>query len=1338
MKSKFLKFILIPTLVVAVIATAACLWAAAGNEEGNEPAANSENPVVIGDVNGDGKVTLGDLVTLRKHILDANVAVNMIGADANEDGKVNSADILYLNRYFAGYNYDSEDPNYNPDVSDFATNHIDIVKLSNSLANGVNVYYTDSNLAQLTVENQNMTLRYGVKNGTNTMYVQSLTNKDGAAYLQNTMDIVLNMKDGTKYYASQSATGTDAKLRLYRYGYYFYETRIEGQNFGSSAPEGLSLQRTFYTYSDKMHHMVQLSTSAEVTGVQSVDMVTTVNNVSGVVVKEIGKDPQNNFTGVTWANVEYVGFYVNNVGVIGFILPVYDADVYENNRHPGVGTLSVLGSGSTYTVTQTKAVANNTLAVSEARTLNENDFYMGMRIYTDKNTTFDEFIKQATIERNPLTSENIKVDTGYDNSEYVAYDPIRGSYVFTLTGSGFSKSYYLYPNRQFRVAFSVEGDEYDRQMYFMTRMSDNGCLESAALLGEGDMLLPVPIEVCKNFTDGNDNIYNLDDAKYSETYFPMTVKSGESKNYSIVHLYQNWGKYPLKQISSIEYHTPFYHLSTGVTETNCIVPYREAGPGLPDHRAMSAPFWATSPQHTNGGSHVFLHYDSTTNSDVLSYTTSAKIDSYGPTYADIELGYLTADGKIEATYNHMEFPQTDENRAFYTLTYTFKHDVSFTDFKTQFKFYRCGANSTGEYTQIEFLDSSSNTPQVVAPTTSTAKGYVLGDDSPYFAMYNMVDAQGNPHTDYVNIAFLIKDAEFIDKDGKPIEFIDANNNNTTTPNFYINNYIVRGSSSVSLSLNLTNTTFYAGDTITIHAIIMPWGSQESDYTEGATNVRQVREDSIKNPFKATAISNATVISGENDWLPKIKSTDGVNAEFSVRGGNNNCVVRVYGFDLLTTPAIEEYVDGEWVKYDVNSASAPDARGYGYEYDGYMVHYDEDGSYSYSFVIPMNNGAERRFRVIADKLFTPLPEVEHTPEYSVKTEGDPLNLYIDADELYNLRDESLYTDFSNIELMDEDGLKFVRYYGLKGATEGFTIPFDRAYKGYADFGSTGQYAVFKYRVETPVTTTDLNSIQIFTSTKNAAAVDNNESYSYQNIEQDGEWHVVIIDLSKAIGNPSVHFLPDGEGNYNAKYFRIDLFNQKFTDNNMYIDFAYVGLCDNLKEIYDLNSDMEEISFVSNSSTIYTIDPNIGQYRTNINKVLLDTNKISAITTTNSPAVFNAADTTLTGTSSLGVNGWFMVEGGVKEYKYRIKGTTTVEKSFGAGSNKHPEQGDGPAYVKKAEELGLTNAALSGVTFNGDKYFDLSGFGGQTVTVELIAVTNNGDEIVAAIFNNVKVP
>ena len=57
---------------------------------------------------------------------------------------------------------------------------------------------------------------------------------------------------------------------------------------------------------------------------------------------------------------------------------------------------------------------------------------------------------------------------------------------------------------------------------------------------------------------------------------------------------------------------------------------------------------------------------------------------------------------------------------------------------------------------------------------------------------------------------------------------------------------------------------------------------------------------------------------------------------------------------------------------------------------------------------------------------------------------------------------------------------------------------------------------------------------------------------------------------------------------------------------------------------------------------------------------------------------------------------------------------------------------------AKNLGLTNASLLGVTFDGTKVFDVSEFRGQTVTVEMIAVTNAGEEIVIAKLLNVKSP
>ena len=66
-------------------------------------------------------------------------------------------------------------------------------------------------------------------------------------------------------------------------------------------------------------------------------------------------------------------------------------------------------------------------------------------------------------------------------------------------------------------------------------------------------------------------------------------------------------------------------------------------------------------------------------------------------------------------------------------------------------------------------------------------------------------------------------------------------------------------------------------------------------------------------------------------------------------------VRVYGFDNWQKPVIEEKVNGQWVTYDIASPNG---------YDGYTVFYDGDGTYSFAFIIPMDNGEARTFRISA--------------------------------------------------------------------------------------------------------------------------------------------------------------------------------------------------------------------------------------------------------------------------------------------------------------------------------------------------------------------------------------
>ncbi len=969
--------------------------------------------------------------------------------------------------------------------------HAELIMRANSLKNGVTPYYSDSDREKVMIDNKTMSLAYRIDSSAGDMLLTNFSTPSGKNYIENTMDVFLQLENGKKFYTS--ASPNSASLNIYRNGYYYYENRIEGQTFSgdntseeaysvniqkgystndiktigyadkamnfsiinardpwvsyglgnlkakdygyleitvrtdkksieasqiflisgslndyseaqsirfnlktdgeyhtyrfalsdfkgyggtlrairldinaaanssvsikdikliksnSEIPDSLAMQRSFLTYSDKLHQIVQLSTAKSVSNVAYVGIITNIEE--STIEKLIVKDKnglQSTLDKVDWASAEYVGFDIKDVGVFGYILPCDD----------GSGSIEVTLKEGVYTVVQKKVPKGGKLIPSTEGTQNKNDFFMGNRIYNDESHSFDAFINEAECERNPLTKENITVESAdkTDLAYFMGYQALYGYYKFHVNGTDFNTAYYNTPNRHFRVKFSISGDSKDRNIYVSTYTS-SGNLESAVLLDENDMLLPVPIEVSKNFaSDGENTIFNLDDAAYGETYLPLTVKANGNVTYSILNLYQNWGAYPLKQISSIQYFSPYYHLSTGVTETNCISPLVQSGPALPDFRAMSAPLWKTQPQHTQGGDHSFFAYTDANGNYTVSENTSADIDSYGLTYCDITLGYTSADGKISATYVHTEMPQLDENRTYYETKFTFNEDVSFSDFADDFFFYRVGPNNvTGTYKQVGYLDENNESQVVKAVDGSGTKFYVLGDKCPYFSFFDMPDYTDNKTNifGYVNVSCLVYNYEVIINGKKT----DAS-------------LIIKNSGKyVSLSLDLEDVTFKKGDSITLNMILMPWGSEKLDYTVAAPdiNVREVRENSLLNALKLTAGTGCEVL--DSVFVPKARTTDGNSAEFTVSGGNDNSAVRIYGFDKLTVPKIEEFVDGKWVEYNVNSASNPDKNGIGHNYDGYMVYYDGDGTFSYSFVIDMDDGAPRTFRISADSDFS---------------------------------------------------------------------------------------------------------------------------------------------------------------------------------------------------------------------------------------------------------------------------------------------------------------------------------------------------------------------------------
>lgn len=935
---------------------------------------------------------------------------------------------------------------------------------------------------------------------------------------------------------------------------------LKAVGLADGTPDTLFLNRSFHTYSNKLHHVIQIAASDDTEDIAAVGMLTQIDasKVEAVIIKD-GRGLHEGIEKIAWNTVSYVGFLIKDVGVFGYMMPYDKAG----------GTIKVTLEDGIYNIEQVKAPDNWKIMASLDGTNNANDFFMGQRIYTDTEKNFDKFVLEAENETNPLGEENFIVNPiKSGGAKFKGYDSLRGCYRFDVdAAAGFRGPYEDYPNRHFGVEFEVKGDSLDRNIYVMT-YTPMGSLECAAVLDEQKMLLPIPVEVAKNFKgDGENTIFMKDDSQYGETYIPLIVKANSGDKFTILNLYQNWGRFALKQISSIQYFSPYYHLSYGTTETNCLVPFGSGGLSLPDFRTMSAPIWsATNPQHNSCGSHSFVKYYNENGEYISNQISGSVIDSYGPTYADMTIEFITDDGKIKVYYSHMEQPHHDENRSFFTLKLEILDDLTIKNFKNDFTLYSVKPNDpTGTYQRVGYLDANGVSQVVASNKTSEPVEYLLGNNAPYFSFFDMDDYTASfnknyPVDDgpgYANVAMIIGSSEFIIGG----EETDAG-------------FVVRDASkTLSLSLNLGETALKAGDSLTINGILLPWGSQAMEGTYDQIqdqNVRDVREDSILNPLKATAVENCSVVRKSfGTFLPEVESTNGKSATFTLFGGASNNAVRIYGFKSLTVPKIEQLVGGEWIPYEVSSIENRDRLGYGYRYDGYNVFYDGDGTYSYSFVVDMENG-EQTFRITADG------EFEGWGEEKDPTEDLPLNVYIEPGNMADLGATLGTLNGCTYSIVEENGVKFFRFNGIGTSPEGY---FD-AYSKSPLYPTTGKYFVFKYRVA-PTNASKTTYFDFFASTTTTSYNNSGSVRAHSSVKKDGLWHVIVVDLS-AIAS----YVPNEKGEYIAEFLRLDVLNwdgsaAKIPETD-YIDVAYYGFSDNLADICALNSDMTAIDFYENAT------------------------------------------------------------------------------------------------------------------------------------------------------------
>jgi hypothetical protein len=526
--------------------------------------------------------------------------------------------------------------------------------------------------------------------------------------------------------------------------------------------------------------------------------------------------------------------------------------------------------------------------------------------------------------------------------------------------------------------------------------------------------------------------------------------------------------------------------------------------------------------------------------------------------------------------------------------------------------------------------------------TATPEKLVLGNDCPYVALYDL-NATGDWKNNNANMGFAIHSSNIV------IDGVERNDN-----------FVVMGKNYVySLSMDLGEVTLKPGDTININMVITPWGhvSPEDD-----TNMQTIRENTCLDPLTVDVINGEKI---ESVFVPKVLSKDGKTAEFTLSGGANNASVRAYGFKMLTSPKIQELVDGEWVDYAISSVDNPDKQGNRHYYDGYYTYYDNDGSFSYAFCVNMDGVESRTFRVVADKEFEPWPTIDKSDSES------PLNVYVSADDLGAITAGGAY-GIGKSEVNSDEG--YVRFYGGTDKSEGYFKIF-----GNEDEMVTGQYLAIKYRM--PETNSKKTSIQIYISTVNKGA---NESdcvtIAKDALANDGEWPVVIVDLSKENGS----FKPNESGEYVVLYARLDVFNGGPFDESFCIDYAYVGIADSLEKICQLNENEPDGYIISKSNISEIIDFKTGETTPYIpDSPYIDTESgyhpsltpyVSSIDFINGKGKENGSplnrggnfkngidvieyDGSTVGDAYLAIAGWTMVYEGVEKYVWSADGGKT---------------------------------------------------------------------------------
>ena len=534
-------------------------------------------------------------------------------------------------------------------------------------------------------------------------------------------------------------------------------------------------------------------------------------------------------------------------------------------------------------------------------------------------------------EARPLLSANISATAGRS----LGYDPVRGCYTVRTDNKGnFSYHYYEDPNAYERASLEIRSDDLPRKIYVLHETGKySGNVECGVVLDEQERTLPILVQIGKNFAgEKEEPFYNPKDTPFSETFFPLHLKPNEKRKLTSLHLYQNWGNHPLKQFSSLGAWMDYYHMSTGVTETTCYVPFLFGGlngVNIADLRPMSQKMWESQPQHDNVAGHSFLRYRTSDGRWHYLEYVGTTFRSTGPNWADMSLDYISDDGKARVRLDVFELPQTDELRNFIHMRVDFLEDLEIenSDFGRHVRLLNIATwVQHMRYTHLAFGGSSGE------PTIMQIK---LNDG--FTACGNPIPINGfaavYPDKRGAN-AYIIRrfDGSI---GGKPVSAgvsLEGLKNGDTT---------------LMLVPVPQEKQIKAGDYLDIDLFIMPYGGGTQDWEPA----QKAAYDYGVNAPRVTSITGGEKLS---DFPTRIQLDENERAEFAVTGGFDYMPIIVQGAENYV-PLNLYRIDPAGGQKTLIEHSQPD------EIDGHQIFACADGTFEFVYLVK-TDGEEHHYVV----------------------------------------------------------------------------------------------------------------------------------------------------------------------------------------------------------------------------------------------------------------------------------------------------------------------------------------------------------------------------------------